>query len=381
MSKVKMISDYGQSIWLDYIDRQLLSTGMLSRLIEQDGISGVTSNPAIFQKAIGTDPSYADAIQALARQGFTAEAIYEQLAISDIREAADQLLPVYEQSHQRDGYVSLEVSPKLARDTAATVSEARRLWAAVDRQNLMIKVPATDEGLPAITQLISQGINVNVTLLFSPTMYRKVADAYLAGLEHLSGKQASLQGVASVASFFVSRIDTAIEKVASGLLKGRNDAGKKGGLKRLLGKVAVANAKAAYTQYLEIFSGPRWGDLAGRGAEPQRLLWASTGTKNPAYSDVLYIEELIGPDTVNTAPPATINAFRDHGHVRPSLQEGLHEAHAVLRQLEAEGIALEEVSSQLLDNGIKLFDEAFDGLIDTIAATASIHSPQQEASR
>lgn len=349
-----MIEGMGQSIWLDYIDRQLLQSGKLIDLIERDGIGGVTSNPAIFLKAITSDPGYADVIRSAADKGDTVTATYEQLVMRDIREAADQLQKVHRRTHHRDGYVSLEVSPKLAHDTEGTVREARRLWKAVKRDNLMIKVPATEAGVPAIARLIGEGINVNATLLFSREMYAKVAEAYLAGLERLQDQRASLHGIAGVASFFVSRIDSEVDK-----------AGPPG---HLLGRVAIANAKQAYQHYLEAFSGPRWERLAGRGAETQRLLWASTGTKNPAYSDVLYIEELIGPDTVNTAPPSTIDAFRDHGRVTASLQRDAAGAKAVLDELEASGISLAEITGRLLDDGIRLFDEAYDTLLAAIEA-------------
>lgn len=378
MSNVKMIGGIGQSIWLDYIDRELLNSGKLVNFIEQDGIRGMTSNPAIFQKAISNDPSYADAIRSFARQGDAPSDIYEKLAIHDIQQAADQLRPVYDRTDRRDGYVSLEVSPKLACDTDGTIVEAHRLWAAVGRPNLMIKVPATHEGMPAITQLISDAINVNVTLLFSQEMYAKAAEAYLSGLEQLSGKQASLQGIASVASFFVSRIDAEVEKAASALLKSEDNADNNEQIEHLLGKVAIANAKMAYQQYQKIVSSSRWENLAGQGAEPQRLLWASTGTKNSAYSDVLYIEELIGPDTVNTAPPGTLDAFRDHGRVRTSLQEDVAEADAVLRQMEKVGISLDEITELLLENGIKLFDDAYDALIDIIASKVSEYKLKEQ---
>jgi len=301
-----------------------------------------------------------------AQQKYSPSNIYELLVISDIQEAADQLHPVYERTHRQDGYVSLEVSPKLARDTNGAIAEAERLWAAVDRANLMIKVPATDEGMPAVTHLIGEGINVNVTLLFSQEMHKKAAVAYLSGLEKLSGKRASLQGIASVASFFVSRIDAEVEKIASALLNIEANVANEQQIQPLLGRVAIANAKIAYQQYQEIFSGPRWEQLAGQGAVPQRLLWASTGTKNPAYSDVLYLEELIGPDTVNTAPPATISAFRDHGHVRTSLNEGVDEAHALLGQLDSLGISLDQITDKLLENGVVLFEQAYDTLIQSI---------------
>jgi len=380
MSNVKMIGGMGQSIWLDYIDRELLTSGKLINLIEQDGIRGMTSNPSIFQKAISNDPSYANAIRSFALQGDSPSDIYEKLTIHDIQQAANQLRPVYDQTSQKDGYVSLEVSPKLARDTDGTIVEAHRLWAAVGRPNLMIKVPATDEGMPAITQLISDGINVNVTLLFSQEMYAKAAEAYLLGLEKLSGKQASLQGIGSVASFFISRIDVEVEKAASALLKTEDHVGNNEQIKHLIGKVAIANAKMAYQQYQKIVSSSRWENLAARGAEPQRLLWASTGTKSPTYSDVLYIEELIGSDTVNTAPPATLNAFRDHGRVRSSLQENVAEADAVLMEMEKVGISLDKITELLLENGIKLFDEAYDVLIDTIASKVSEYKLEEQKS-
>lgn len=358
MTTLKKIDDMGQSIWLDYIDRQLLHSGELARLIAQDGIDGITSNPAIFLNAITTDPSYAKAIRKAGQDGLKSTAIYEQLVISDIREAADQLRHVYQQTHRRDGYVSLEVSPKLANNANGTIVEARRLWSAVDRENLMIKVPATDAGMIAITQLIAEGINVNATLLFSYDMYAKVAEAYLLGLEQLQKNRASLQGVASVASFFISRIDSAIEKTDAP--------------QHLFGKVAIANAKHAYQHYLQTFSGPRWENLLSSGAQSQRLLWASTGTKNPEYSDVLYIEELIGQQTVNTAPPSTIDAFRDHGHVRASLTEDAEDANIVLHDLELAGISLTAITAQLLEDGIHAFDKAYDAMIQAIADQASL---------
>lgn len=363
MSKLRMISSFGQSIWLDYIDRQLLHSGKLITIIEQDGIGGVTSNPAIFLKAISSDSGYADEIQAAAKRGETVATIYEQLVIHDIREAADQLQPVYQRTDRRDGYVSLEVSPKLAHDDEATIREAHRLWSAVGRENLMIKVPATEAGIAAIARLIADGINVNATLLFSRQMYAKVAEAYISGLEQLYDRRASLHGIASVASFFVSRID--------------NEVDNSGAPEHLLGKVAIANAKLAYQHYLEAFSGPRWENLAAHGAETQRLLWASTGTKNPAYSDVLYIEELIGQDTVNTAPPATIDAFRDHGWVTDSLPWGAETARTVLDDLAASGISLNEITDRLLDNGIWAFNEAYDALLSTIAGKHHEHTREE----
>jgi len=301
MSKLSKIADAGQSIWLDYIDRHLIRSGELNQLIERDGICGVTSNPAIFEKAIRTDREYASELR---DHGDAAPAaVFEHLAIADIRAAADVLYPVYERSRQRDGYVSLEVSPKLAHDCNATVAEAQRLWHEVGRKNLMIKVPATDEGVPAIEQLIAAGVNVNATLLFSQAMYQRTAEAYISGLEQRLRNGENLAGVAGVASFFVSRIDTAVDAILDKRLEKETNKGRRYVLRSVRGKVAIANAKLAYQHYKNAFSTFRWQALAVHGARSQRLLWASTGTKNPAYSDTLYIEELIGPDTVNTAPP------------------------------------------------------------------------------
>jgi len=365
MNKLTKIADAGQSIWLDYIDRHLIRGGELSQLIERDGICGVTSNPAIFEKAIRTDREYASALR---QHGETSPAAaFEHLAIADIRDAADVLNPVYERSQQRDGYVSLEVSPKLAHDGEATVTEARRLWREVGRENLMLKVPATDEGIPAIRQLIAEGVNVNATLLFSRTMYQRVAEAFISGLEQRMRNGAPLTGVAGVASFFVSRIDTAVDAILGKRLKAAISQGEREVLRGLLGKVAIANAKLAYQHYKTVFSTSRWETLTECGAQSQRLLWASTGTKNPAYSDTLYIEELIGPDTVNTAPPATLEAFREHGRIRASLQEDTAGATVVMNRLKALGISLDDVTGKLLDDGVRLFDEAYDKLLNVIA--------------
>jgi len=370
MNKLTKIADAGQSIWLDYIDRHLIRGGELSQLIERDGICGVTSNPAIFEKAIRTDREYASALR---QHGETSPAAaFEHLAIADIRDAADVLNPVYERSQQRDGYVSLEVSPKLAHDGEATVTEARRLWREVGRENLMIKVPATDEGIPAIRQLIAEGVNVNATLLFSRTMYQRVAEAFISGLEQRMRNGDPLTGVAGVASFFVSRIDTAVDAILRRRLKAAVSQGEREVLRGLLGKVAIANAKLAYQHYKTAFSTPRWETLTECGAQSQRLLWASTGTKNPAYSDTLYIEELIGPDTVNTAPPATLEAFRKHGRIRASLQEDTAGATVVMNRLKALGISLDDLTGKLLDDGIRLFDKAYDTLLDAIIAGAPV---------
>jgi transaldolase / glucose-6-phosphate isomerase len=367
------LQKYGQSLWYDTIRRGLILTGELQRLIDADGLRGVTSNPAIFEKAIAGSADYNNALRALERQrDLDAKSLYEQLAIDDIRDAADVMWPVYEQTRRRDGYVSLEVSPYLAHDTAGTLTEARRLWKAVGRDNVMIKVPATPAGVPAIRQLISEGINVNVTLLFNIAAYEAVAEAYLAGLETLVARGGDPSGVASVASFFVSRIDAAVDGILTARLeKGatggrRSPASDRAALQSLLGKVAIANAKMAYQRYKELYRTPRWQALADRGGQTQRLLWASTSTKNPAYRDVIYVEELIGPDTVNTVPAATFDAFRDHGRPRPSLEEGGEEAFDTLHDLEQAGISLREVTDTLLDQGVRLFEEAFDKLLGAV---------------
>ena len=367
MNPLKRLEEFGQSIWLDYIRRTLITSGELRQLIEQDGVKGVTSNPAIFAKAIAGSSDYTEDFKLLERQGgLTPKGIYERLAIQDIQEVAAVLLPVYEQTAKRDGYVSLEVSPYLAHNTQGTLEEARRLWKAVGRDNVMIKVPATPEGIPAIEQLIGDGINVNVTLLFSLENYERVAEAYVRGLEELLAKGGEVSKVASVASIFVSRIDSAVDSIVSARLRATTNAADRARLNGLAGKVAIANCKLAYQHYKQIISSDRWRALADRGARPQRLLWASTGTKNPNYRDVLYVEELIGPDTVNTVPPATMDAFREHGRPRASLVENLDEAKETLDILGKVGISLSAVTDQLLQEGVRLFAEAFDRLLNAV---------------
>jgi transaldolase/glucose-6-phosphate isomerase len=353
----------GQSVWLDFIQRSLMSGGTLDRLIEEDGLRGITSNPSIFEKAIADGNEYAGVLAALRDHPDTdAVSVYEHLAITDVCTAADRFLPVYRGTHQRDGYVSLEVSPRLATDTKATIREARRLWRQVDRPNLMIKVPATAEGLPAIETLLAEGINVNVTLLFSIDVYRPVTEAYLRALETRAAAGADLSCIASVASFFVSRVDTAVDGIIARHLAAESTPG----LEALLGKTAIANAKIAYRQYQATFSGTRWENLAQAGARTQRLLWASTSTKNPDYRDVLYVEELIGSDTVNTLPPATLDAFREHGRVRPSLTESVDEAARIIATLPRYGIDLETVTDRLLDDGVAAFAHAYEQLLATL---------------
>ncbi len=334
--------------------------------MDEDGLTGVTSNPAIFEKAIDGSDDYRSAIEEISKDhGLAAKDVFEILAVKDIQDAADVLRPVYDQTKAHDGYVSLEVAPDLANDTARTLDEARRLWKAVGRPNVMIKVPATPEGVPAIRTLLSEGINVNVTLLFARSAYEAVAQAYIEGLEARAAKGQSVAGIASVASFFVSRIDTAVDAQLETLLKTATGADK-ARLEGLLGKVAIANAKLAYASYKKIFSGPRWQALASKGAQAQRVLWASTGTKNPRYLDVLYVEELIGPDTVNTVPPETLSAFRDHGRSRPSLEEDVAGATETLAALEKSGVSLEKVTAELLADGLKKFVEPFTKLLKAV---------------
>lgn len=364
-NSLKELAKYGQSPWLDYIRRDLFTTGELKRLIEEDGLKGMTSNPAIFEKSIGSE-FYKDSIAKLAlEKGLTAVSLYEKLAIEDIQTAADALRSVYDVTNKRDGYVSLEVSPALADDSKGTLEEARRLWTAVDRPNLMVKVPATAVGFDTIKQLISEGININVTLLFSQDSYAQVAEAYIAGLEKRQAENKELSNVASVASFFVSRIDSLVDAQIEEKLKGASGEDKEL-LESLRGKVAIANAKMAYQIYEKLFSGERWDKLSAKGAQPQRVLWASTGTKNAEYSDVLYIEELIGKDTVNTIPPQTWDAFRDHGKLRNSLTENVEEAKQTLLNLEKAGISLEAATDKLLIDAVRLFVEPFDKMIAAV---------------
>ncbi len=369
MNPLQALHGYGQSVWLDYIRRSLLACGELRRLIEEDGLRGVTSNPAIFEKAITGSTDYTETLKSLAPQYREAKTLYEQVAIRDIQDAADELRPVYEQAKQRDGYVSLEVSPYLARDTSGTLEEARRLWRSVERPNVMIKVPATPEGIPAIEQLISEGINVNVTLLFAQETYEQVTGAYIAGLRKRAAQGGDVRAVASVASFFISRIDTAIDNLLTARIKTAKRSTERALLQSLMGKVAIANAKLTYQRYQEIFRGEGWQSLANKEAQTQRVLWASTSTKNPTYRDVLYVEELIGPDTVNTIPPATFDAFRDHGRLRASLKEGLEEAYDTMETLEQVGISMKEVTDKLLREGVDVFAKAFDKLLAAVDKT------------
>ena len=360
---LRTLQEYGQSVWLDFVSRDLLKSGGLAKLIAEDGLRGVTSNPSIFEKAIGHGEDYDALIAAAEATGdLDPGALFEDLAVRDIQEGADALNAVYEQTQRRDGFISLEVSPYLAMKTHETIEEARRLWHEVNRRNLMIKVPGTKPGLTAIRTLIGEGINVNVTLLFSQQVYADVAEAYISGLEAFAKKGGDPHKVSSVASFFVSRIDTLVDDELDTKIATIADPAEKARLQAVKGKVAIANAKLAYQLSKKIYSDERWQRLAQQGAQTQRLLWASTGTKNKAYSDVLYVDELIGPDTVNTMPPATMDAYRDHGHPRASLEEDIIGAGAVMDALPQAGISIDAVTAKLVEDGVRLFADAADQL-------------------
>jgi len=366
-NRLLALQDYGQSVWLDYLRRSLFTSGEFQRLIAEDGLRGVTANPSIFEKAIVGSTDYLTALHAIERRrDLDPMALYETLAVEDIRQAADLLRPVYDATNGADGYVSLEVSPYLARDTAATVAEAHRLWDALDRRNVMIKVPATVEGVPAIRQLLTDGVNINITLLFSIRRYEEVAEAFLDGLAAFAEHGGDAARVASVASFFVSRIDTMVDELLTKRLAATTDPSERSAITGLLGQVAIANAKLAYQHYLEVIRSPAWQRLAARGAHPQRLLWASTSTKNPQYSDVRYVDDLIGRDTINTMTPATIEAFRDHGDPHPTLEDHVDEARRTIDALGRVGISLDHVTDALLEDGVRLFSEAFDRLLAAV---------------
>lgn len=354
MTKLHELAELGQSVWIDFIRRSFIISGELQALLDK-GARGVTSNPAIFNKAIAGSTDYDEALQTIVGDGRTTDQIYEALVLEDIARAADVLLPVWERTKGRDGYVSLEVSPKLAHDTAGSVAEARRLFTTLNRSNVMIKIPATPAGIPAIKTLIGEGINVNVTLIFSLKQYEDAAEAFIAGLEKRAACGGDVALTASVASFFVSRVDSLVDPLLA-----------KNGAPELQGKLAVANAKVAYARFQQLFSGPRWQRLATCGARVQRPLWASTSAKNAAYPDTLYVDTLIGADTVNTMPPVTMEAFMDHGHVAPTVEQGVDQARADLARLDVLGIDFELVTEQLLDEGLAAFEKAFDELMASI---------------
>jgi transaldolase/glucose-6-phosphate isomerase len=363
---LRELNRFGQSVWLDYIRRGDIVSGHLQQLVDNDGLSGITSNPTIFEKAIAGSKDYDETIHCLASEGKKAGEIFESLAVEDIQLAADLFLPIYNRTDGRDGFVSIEVSPTLAHDTAGTIAEARRLFGEVSRPNVMVKVPATPEGLPAIEQLLGEGININITLLFAIERYEQVANAYMAGLERLAQQGKPVNRIASVASFFVSRIDTLADQQLEGKLHEAGTPEARQKISNLAGKIAVANAKLAYQKFKAIVSGPRFQELAKKGARVQRMLWASTSTKNPKYTDVLYVVNLIGPDTINTMPIATIMAFRDHGKVRATIEEGVDEARQALVQLEEVGIRLRAITQKLEDQGVESFARDYEKLLSVL---------------
>ncbi len=360
------LKTYGQSVWYDTVDRAQLDNGLFKRLLDEDGVVGVTSNPTIFQKSISQGDAYDEQITQLVRERKNTSDIYEALAIRDIRTVADMLFPIYEKANRQDGFVSLEVSPDLAHETAATLNEARRLWKMVDRPNLMIKIPATPEGIPAVHQSLIEGLNINITLIFSIEDYRNVTDAYISALEERNAEGKDISHIASVASFFVSRVDTLVDQLLEEKIKASTDSAEQQKLKSLEGKAAIANARLVYQDFKKIFHSPRFETLKHSGAHVQRPLWASTSTKNPAYRDVLYAEELIGPDTVDTMPLETIENFRDHGKVRFSVEDDIQQAKNELAELEKIGIHYDQVTQQLQDEGVKKFADSFHELFSGI---------------
>jgi transaldolase len=361
-NKLQELHDVGQSIWLDSIDRRMLHDGELERRIRDDALTGMTSNPTIFQKALASSNAYDEQIVAAEEDGLTSWELFELLETTDVRDACDAFAGVYSSTRGADGYVSIEISPGVSHDADAAIEEARRLWKTVDRPNVMVKVPGTREGAVAVRRLIAEGINVNITLLFAIEAHERVIEAYMAGLEDRVKAHQPVDGLASVASFFVSRVDTEIDKRLDALIAKAAPAEKER-LQMLKGRAAIANAKLAYKLFREKFSGPRWEALAKQGARVQRPLWASTSTKNPAYRDVMYVEELIGPDTVDTMPPATIDAFEDHGVVARTVDKKVAVAEGLLKEIEAVGISVREVTEKLLVDGIASFQKSFDELI------------------
>lgn len=357
--------DEGQSVWLDYISRDLITGGGLRRYIDEDGVRGETSNPSIFDKAVDAGTAYDAQLGELARQGLSAGEIFDRLAIDDVRAACDVFAPVFKASDGGDGFVSIEVEPAAANDTERSVSEARRLWRAVDRPNVFVKIPGTEAGIPAIRRCLSEGININVTLMFSMRHYEAVAEAYLAALEERLAAGNDVR-TASVASFFVSRVDTMCDKLLDEKIAQAGDEAAKQRLAGLKGRIGVANSKLVYRRFAELFSGPRWQRLVAAGAQLQRVLWASTGTKNQAYSDILYVDQLIGPHTINTAPEATLDAFRDHGEVRRTVDVDVDRARADLQALAAAGIDLLQVGEDLQAEGVRLFAEAYNDVVRTV---------------
>jgi transaldolase len=371
---LQQLHDTGQAIWLDSIDRRMLHDGELERRIREDALTGMTSNPTIFQKALAGSNAYDEQIVGAEEQGLTSWELFELLETTDVRDACDEFAAVYSSTRGADGYVSIEISPGVSHNPDAAIDEARRLWKTVDRPNVMVKVPGTVEGAVAVRRLISEGINVNITLLFAIEAHERVIEAYMAGLEDRIRAHQPIDGLASVASFFVSRVDTEIDKRLDALMAKAPPAEKER-LQMLKGRAAIANAKLAYRLFRQKFAGPRWEALAKQGARVQRPLWASTSTKNPAYRDVMYVEELIGPDTVDTMPPATIEAFKDHGVVARTVDKKLAVAEGMLKEIEAVGISIREVTQQLLVEGIASFQKSFDELIAGLEAKIGSLTP------
>jgi transaldolase len=369
-SLVDLFDQQAQSPWLDFIRRNMLEDGGLRRYAEQDGIRGVTANPTIFSQAISAGDDYDAQIADLLRQGLEAADLFEPIAAQDIRQACDTMRSVFEASRGSDGLVSIEVSPAKAFDTQATIDEAKRWWKLIDRPNLLVKIPATEQGLPAIEECLAAGVSINITLIFAIEFYERVMEAYLRALERRAAAGQDLASINSVASFFVSRVDTATDKLLEARIASARSEAERVRLRGLLGKIAVANAKIAYARFMDVFGRPRFRDLKARGAKVQRPLWASTGTKNPAYSDILYVQELIGPDTVNTMPPKTIDAFRDHGVVRRTIDEGVEEARRQFAALQEAGISIVEITDTLQKEGVDAFSRSFDEILATIDAKA-----------
>jgi transaldolase len=373
-NRLQELHDAGQSIWLDSIDRRMLHDGELDRRIREDALTGMTSNPTIFQKALASSNAYDEQIIAAEEEGLSSWELFELLETTDVRDACDAFAGVYSSTRGADGFVSIEISPGVSHDADAAVEEARRLWKTVDRPNVMVKVPGTPEGAIAVRRLIAEGINVNITLLFALDAHERVIDAYLAGLEDRVKARQPIDGLASVASFFVSRVDTEVDGRLDALIAKATPLERER-LQTLKGRAAIANAKLAYRLFTQKFSGPRWDALAKQGARVQRPLWASTSTKNPAYRDVMYVEELIGPDTVDTMPPATIEAFRDHGVVARTVDKKVAVAEAVLKEIEAAGISMREVTAKLLVDGIASFQKSFDELLAGLEAKIGSLTP------
>jgi transaldolase len=362
--RLHALHEQGQSVWLDYIRRGIIDNGELEGMIRDYDLRGVTSNPSIFEEAIGKSDDYDDEMEALAAQGAEANEAFESLAVDDIQRACDLFRAVYDAAEGHDGFVSLEVSPLLAADTQQTIAEARRLWKLVNRPNLMVKVPGTDEGIPAIEQLVAEGLNINITLLFSLAAYERVMEAYLRGMERRAEAGEPLARIASVASFFVSRVDSSVDAELEKIVQAGGPNADRA--RALMGRAAIDNAKLAYERFSKVFSGERWERLASQGARVQRPLWASTSTKNPAYRDVVYIEALIGPDTVNTIPRATLDAFADHGEVRRTVDTDVDAAHAELATLKELGIDLDRVTNQLLMEGVEKFSKAYNQMLTAV---------------